>query len=272
MAGYKRKKIQITKKKKDAATKKRERRFISVFLALLILIASASAITFFREKAKNEAANSTESDLTAINDGSRKEKVNILFIPVSADEEVLYLCIFGIDTLNNSFSVSCVSTPDGADPAKPLELIELAEKAYALKIDRYVLITRDQFKGFSQVLGGYSVNLKNRIDYTGKDFTLSLPAGKRTLYGDLFFNYVRFTGLGGSEHEREKQAELLADYIRQCLTKENVENGDDLFSRLVNTCTTNINISDFNKYQPTFKAAVEKKLKINILKLENDEK
>lgn len=271
MAGYKRKKIQITRKKKDAVTKKRERRFIFVFLALLILIASASTITYFREKAKEEAAHRSESDLTAINDGSRKEKVNILFIPVSSDDEVLYLCIFGMDNLNNSFTVSCVTTPDGADPAKPLELMELAEKAYGIKLDRYVMITRDQFKSFSQALGGYEVNLKNRIDYTGKDFTLSLPAGKRTLYGDLFFNYVRFTGLGGTAHEREKQAELLADYIRQRINKDTVENADEIFSGMFNTCTTNINISDFNRYQPTFKAAVEKKLKISVLKLENDE-
>ena len=271
MVGYKRKKIRLTKKTKDAATKKRERRFIGVFLILLIIVASASAATYFKEKAKNDAGKDGDGKLAVIDDGSRKDKVNILFIPVSSDGEVLYLCVFGIDTQNKAYTVSCVATPEDADPDRPLDILEKAETKYGIKLDRYVLITRDDFKGFMQVLGGYTVNLKNRIDYTGKDFTLSLPAGKRTLYGDLFFNYVRFTGLGGSAHEREEQAKLIADYIRQRLTKETVENGDEIFSQLYNTCTTNINITDFNKYQSVFEASVQKKLKISVLNLENDE-
>ena len=73
MAGYKRKKIRLTKKTKDAATKKRERRFIGVFLVLLIIVASASAVTYFKEKAKNNQVKGDEQGIVEINDGSRKD-------------------------------------------------------------------------------------------------------------------------------------------------------------------------------------------------------
>ncbi len=270
MANYKRKKIKLNTGNKDAATRKRQRRFVGVFLLLLIIVASASAVTYFREKAENERAEYAESDITLVDDSDKKESVNILFVPVSADGEVLYLCVFGINTSSRSYTVMCLNTPPNADYQKPLELMQSAEDTYGIKLDRYVVITRDQFKDFMQVLGGYEINLKNRIDYAGSDFTLNLQAGKRTLYGDLFFNYLRYTGLSGSEREREQQAKIIVDYIRQRLTKETVDNGDEIFSRLVNTCTTNINITDFNKYQSVIKASVEKKLKISVIKLEND--
>lgn len=270
LAGYKRKKISLGKGKKDAATRKKERRFIGVFLVLLILIASASAITYFKEKAKTEREAFSKSEITLADNAGKQGAFHIMFAAV-AEDEVLYLCILGFDTQTLEYTVTCVNAPPYADPSKPDVLLRNASNTYGVRLDRYVMITREQFKSFMQVLGGYEVELKNRIDYSDRNFTLNLAAGKRTLYGDLFFNYLRFIGLNGSEQDRQKQAGVIVDYISQHLTEETVSQGDDVFSRLVNTCTTNVSIKDFNKYQSAIETSVKDSLRIVVFEPEKEE-
>ena len=271
MANYKRKKMTINRKQKDAATKKRERRFLVIFAALLIIIATASTVTFFKEKNKeNEDPNSPEGEITLRSDKTYKDNVGIMFAAVSPDKEVLYVCSFNFDTKEKSYTIQCLNPPKNADPNKPGELLANVNSTYGLSLDRYVVISREQFKDFTQVLGGYEVTLKSRVDYSDDDFSISLSPGERKLYGNQFFDYLRFTGLSGTDHEREAQAEILVSYVKQKLNKDLVEDGDDLFSRLVNTCTTDINITDFAKYQPLIKESVAKKIKISTIDMEKD--
>lgn len=271
MANYKRKKVTITRKQKDAATKKKERRFITVFVILLVIIATASTITFFKERGKDEDTFDTpESEITIVGDKTRKDNVGIMFAAVSPDEEVLYICSFNFDTTTKSYTIQCLNPPKGADPYKPSELLDSVNKTYGLSLDRYVLISREQFKEFTQVLGGYEITLKSRVDYSDNDFSISLGSGERKLYGNQFFDYLRFVGLSGSEHERQEQSKILLDYVRQKLNKDLVAQGDDVFSKLANTCTTDITIVDFTKYQPLIEESVAKKLKISVVDVEKD--
>lgn len=271
MANYKRKKMTINRKQKDAATKKKERRFLIVFAALLLIIATASTITFFKERDKGEEdVEVGESEITLVGDKTRKSNVGIMFVPVTGDQEVLYICAFNFDTTSKSYTIQCLNAPKNSDPSKPADLLALVNKTYGLKLDKYVIITREQFKEFTQVLGGYEITLKSRVDYSDNNFSINLAPGDRKLYGNQFFDYLRFIGLSGSDHERQTQGEILVDYVRQKLTKDMVANGDDVFSRLANTCTTDITIVDFTKYQPLIEDSVAKRLKISVVEVEKD--
>ena len=271
MANYKRKKMTITRKHKDAATKKRERRFLIVFATLLVIVAMASTITMIKEKNKErDDPDAPESEITLVGDKTRKSSIGIMFAAVSPDNEVLYVVPFIFDSTTKSYTIQCLNPPKNADPNKPAELLASVNQTYGLKLDRYVLITREQFKEFTQILGGYEITLKSRVDYSDNNFAINLAPGERKLYGNQFFDYLRFIGLSGSDHERQSQAEILVDYVKQKLNKELVSNGDDVFSRLANTCTTDITIVDFTKYQPLIEESVAKRLKISVVDVEKD--
>lgn len=265
MANYKRKKKNIKLFGGSKQERKANKRFLIVVVAVLLVVASASAITYFKERSREEAL-VDEGDVTRLA-SSNAEEAGILFIGTtgsSTEREVVFLICLTLNPSDTSFNVTCLKPSAGLDPTKPSELLEKVRVKNNIKLDRYVLITQDGFKKFSQIIGGYEVNLKNTIDYSDKDFSLRLRTGEQTLYGNLFFNYVRFLGLNGTEHELEEQGEVIADYINQILTPSTVENGEEIFSKLSNVCQTDITIVDFSKYQSFMTDAVSKKLMITV--------
>ena len=265
MANYQRKKKSIKLFGGSKQERKANKRFLIIVVAVLLIVASASAITYFKERSREEAL-VDEGDVTRLA-SSDTEKAGILFIGTtssSTDREVLFLICLTLDPSDTSFNVTCVKPPVGVDATKPSEILEKVRVKNNIKLDRYVLITQDGYKKFAQIVGGYEVNLKNTIDYSDDDFSLSLRTGEQTLYGNLFFNYVRFLGLNGTEHELEEQGKVIADYIDQILTPSTVENGEEVFSKLSNVCQTDITIVDFSKYQDFMNDAVSKKLKITV--------
>ena len=265
MANYQRKKKTFKLFGGSAHERKANKRFFIIVVAVLLIVASASAITYFKERGRTEAE-VDEGDVTRMA-STDTDKAGILFIATtssSTDREVLYLICLTLDPSDTSFNVTCVKPMAGLDASKPSEILEKVRVKSNIKLDRYVLITQDAYKQFAQIVGGYEIKLKNNIDYSDDDFSLSLRAGEQTLYGNLFFNYVRFLGLAGTEHELEEQGKVIADYIDQILTPSVVDNGEEVYSKLSNVCQTDITIVDFSKYQDFMRDAVSSKLKITV--------
>ena len=270
MANYKRKKVRLSRRPKDAATKKRERRFLIVFAVLLVIVASASTITFIKERNKEKELENPDNEITLYDGSTHEGKFGIMFVPISPEDQILYICAFTFDSSTNTYSVGCFNTPKNATREDPQKLLEAVNREYDLSLSSYCIITREQFKEFTQAVGGYAVTLKSRVDYSDDDFSISLSTGDRTLYGNQFFDYLRFIGLSGTDHERQTQAEILADYVRQKMNAETVANGDTIFSRIANNCTTDITIVDFNKYQSIIEESVQNKPKVTVIELEKD--
>lgn len=265
MANYQRKKKKIKLFGGSKQERKANRRFFIIVVAVLLIVASASTITFFKER-KHEEIESDEGGITRMA-STDTDKAGILFIATtssSTNREILYLICLTLDPSDTSFNVTCVKPMAGLDATQPSEILEKVRVKSNIKLDRYVLITQDAYKKVAQIIGGYEVNLKNNIDYSDDNFSLSLRTGEQTLYGNLFFNYVRFLGLTGTEHELEEQGKVIADYIDQILTPSVVDNGEEIYSKLSNVCQTDITIVDFSKYQDFMRDAVSGKLKITV--------
>ncbi|NLL63861.1 MAG: hypothetical protein GX241_06495 [Ruminococcaceae bacterium] len=264
------------KKLKFSTTEKKKKRtrmiWIAIFSVIIFAIVSASIATYVKEHPKSRSSNGQESEITVTPVAQMKEELTILFSGTKTNsKEIVFLSYITMNTVEKKFIVTCVPVtekwqgktfveiykPKNYKGTKPDDLVEAVSKKYDIKIDRYLIVTEKIFKKFIGALGPYEIDLKTRINYNGEDFTLNLLKGPQKLTAENFFKYIRFMGLGDSNYNLEKQAEVIADFLSQKISEKNMEKGDDIFSALINASENNITIVDYTKYK-TFLTDISK--------------
>ena len=236
-----------TREQKD---KKSRRRLTIIFVAILVVLASASIVTFFKERVPSQNdPEVTEEALTAISD-DLKEEINILFAAVTTNErrEILTACV-RMNTEDKTVSVTSLNPGDNVIIGKAVDFKKLVENKYGVQFDKYLIVDQKEFKKLYSLLGTYSFNLGTQIDYSGNDFTLSLLPGQQTLTHDKFLGYLRFIGMNGSDYEEKKQAEVIGDYLSQVINESNANRGADLYEKIMNTSECDVTPSEFLKYK-----------------------
>jgi len=259
---------------------KKSRKGLIIFLAIVLVLAGASAIALYNEYGDREDAPTVGIE----NKTGMKRKINVLFAGVDENDNVVFAQMITANTSSGKFWVTGL-TPKGeykgqtyqeiyegedsgdADTA-PL-LAEAIAKANDLSMDRYVILPEDEAGPFMDAVGYYVVDFDNDINYEDEDFEFKMIRGEHTLAGSEFFNYLRYVGLGYSPQSIEAQSEVMADFLSTVLNSANAAKGQTIFEELADVVQSDINISDFARYQDFLAQVSEDKLKITVKDVED---
>lgn len=234
----------------------KRRKWIIIFVVVIIAVSVASVLTYFKENPVNKSEEENNSSLSS--QTNMKKYVSILFAGTKTDVgDVLILLHITLNTADKKFTVTPLPASE-ITSVKAADIVKDTSQKFNIDIDRYVLINEKQIKYFMGALGLYEVDLDSRVNYNGSEFSLNLASGSQTLTGDKFFRYLQYLGLGESDSALKKQGEAVADLIAQRVNASNCAKGEKLFEDLINSSESDITIVDFQKYKGFFDEVSEK--------------
>ncbi len=124
--------------------------------------------------------------------------------------------------------------------------IEEAEKACLTTIDRYAVLTETSYKAVFNVFGNVEVFLEEEVAYDTEDMFLELKRGKNTLTPEKAYKYMKYISSTYSGIKAaEKNADIIVAAFSTFYTAENNSRSDELFSKIINYCETDITIVDY---------------------------
>ncbi len=228
------------------------------FIATVILIALLS-IGVYLEKTGYFETNRNVSG------NNMQKEVSILVGSVDSDGELVYLSWMTMNTKKQSFTITPISPKGSYGGQTYTEIYGTSTKTadieincqnlkkaisdqYNVSLDRYIILPESAFPRLLNTLGNYTINLDTEVAYDGDDFSIHILTGERTLTGARFFNYLCYVGENYNNEALHKQANLMADFLKQELTEKNAKKGQTYFESLSNYITTDITTSDFSRY------------------------
>ena len=119
---------------------------------------------------------------------------------------------------------------------------------YSDSFDRYYFCTPGDFAGVTELLGAAEIDVKQEVSYVREDVSLHLQAGRHRLSGEELYDYLCHAGAG--DDLLTAQSEAFAAMLRAYCVPATVEEGEALFSRLINKASSNISAFDFAAAQP----------------------
>lgn len=240
-----------------AEKKKKSRLLWFAFIAIVILTALLS-IGVYLEKSGYFETNRNVSE------SNMQKEVSILVGSVDSDGELVYLSWMTMNTKKQSFTITPIS-PKGSYGGQTYteiygnaakvemeincqKLKEAISDQYNVSLDRYIFLPESAFPRLLNTLGNYTINLDTEVAYDGDDFSIHILTGERTLTGARFFNYLCYVGENYNNEALRKQADLMADFLKQELTEKNAKKGQTYFEFLSNYIKTDITPLDFSRY------------------------
>ncbi len=237
------------------------KRFIGVFLAFALVLGSISAVVIIKNNdislenifAGKTTANSGEdgSDST-IDDDELDEKLtgeaNILLY--CADEqmtEIYFMILVEADMDERSFTVYPVNT-EGNGYISALSsggckgLVSAVESQEGVTVDRYISSNPDTFALAINYMEGLEYSVEKRIEYRNDDYTLILTEGDQTIKGETLLKYFRYCKTLGDDGLNQ-QGKLVCRMIENFITAENVENGMEIYQKVLEKLDTASDIS-----------------------------
>lgn len=124
---------------------------------------------------------------------------------------------------------------------------------YGDSFDRYFFCTPDSFAAITRLLGSAEIEVHNDVSYISGNIAINLSKGKNELYGTDLYYYLMHAAEG--QELWFLQAEAGASMISSYLSIKNIENGEELFSSIINYADSNITAYDFTTARPVLEAA-----------------
>jgi len=126
-------------------------------------------------------------------------------------------------------------------------------------IDRYICCTDDGFVKIVNLLGSVTVQVAERVRYSGSSFTLTLAEGSQRLQGDMLLRYFRYLGtlkpppaepsglpVNPENYAALRQGALLARVLETYIALEaDAPRLEALFNSLMNILDTDVTVNDF---------------------------
>ena len=118
-----------------------------------------------------------------------------------------------------------------------------ADARFGVDYSRAVICTPRQFISITEALGDVTVFAGEEVNYADESIAANITPGENTLTGEELYVYLR----SGAEGEAlyRLQSETFALMLKAYLTPENIENGEELFNRIVNSSQTDITAYDY---------------------------
>ena len=254
--------------------KSKKKKIFIIFLIVALTVALASAVAVFKESGFNKDKNVEETEKT-----NMEKTVNILLGGNTSKDNLIFLDQVIVDTQNNNIKITPIMLQETVD-GKALEkywnpeedetvsgesLMEVAGKLIGVKFDRYIILKEGSMDKLLYKLGKFNVDIDEKIDYEGPDYSIHWPKGKRELTGEDFFNYLRYVGESGTKTSQYNQANILNDFVKQNIMKEQEEHSQELFESIVNLVDSNISIQDYSRYASFIDSLSKGKVDISVL-------
>lgn len=243
--------------------------FVISFSVFILLLAGFSVVLFMRSLDYDisnlvENSSTTTTELTqgeetitySVNNLSGKS--NILFI-IEEQDGVDFLCVVSTDFDNKLMKVKCI---DGGENVlyngKTLRISSIYSTDYergiknfllddyGVNIDKYVIFDKKQFKEVLNLFDGFTIDVKNDVDYKSQDFKLSLSSGVQELSPDMTYKYLQIS-------DNNTRESIICNVIRSVLVEIYINDSEDLFTSFVNSCKTDISVIDYSNSVETLK-------------------
>ncbi len=179
-------------------------------------------------------------------------KSNILFM-VENDKGLDFAFFVATDFNNKTMSVKCI---DGSESFnyqnKELNLSSIYESnfetgiktivldEFGILIDKYVIFNDGQFEDALSLFDGFSINVKNDVEYKSHNFNLNLSKGVQDISSDLTYKYLQIS-------DNITRESVICDIIKSVLVEKYVSDSEKLFTLFVNLCDTDISVVDYSK-------------------------
>lgn len=235
---------------------------VGAFSFLAILIKNDFDLSRFLgvREAEDETGTTSvpEETQTAAPAFSDPDAVNVL-VYVQADGSLSFMELVSVSEKENSIRVKPLSLDgtcekDGrtftvrelyAQYGISAVRAALAEKGFAAQ--RAAGFSETDFKRLLGTLGPVTVSVPRDAEFRVNAITYSLAAGEQILKPDTLLQYMKNAYAGDEKLKAEGAA--FAAILRTHLTVDNVEKGEEFFSRIVNFADTDISMFDYAAYK-----------------------
>lgn len=261
-------------RRRTKSKKKKTRAFIIFFICFVIVLGSVSTLWFWRSlnyDFNNIFARDGETtqvvETTTPDSVTYSGKYSFLIAITSDDGKTSY--IFNAVTINLDDKTIRVIPVDGniVDSASGLTCHELLvsngissvvnclNNYYGIEFSKYIVVTETQYKSIFRAMGDITINIPEEVVYETDDMFLEIPAEQDySLSPDKTHKYMKYIYETKEGYARSAaSAEIIVAAFNAFYTATNCENGENVFSNVINYCTTDISIVDFTEAQDEIK-------------------
>ncbi len=125
------------------------------------------------------------------------------------------------------------------------QVVKAVEQGLSVPIDRYISVTKNGLSDLVKVLGGIPMTFDEALSYNGEDFSLNLKAGEQTVSGESFYKYLMYPD-SGKNQQLQNQGKAFCAFTDAVLTLDNILDGDEFFSSVINCTKSDISIEDYS--------------------------
>ncbi len=234
--------------------------FIIAFALFIFVLAVVSVVMFMRSidfnidnltgKTTTEPIENTESGVqNSITLSQLTTKSKILLI-CEKDSNLDFVCLVDTDFEKSYMNVSCYDDSDLAGENTTFEEIyaeksvdgitEVLSARFNSQIEKYIVCSRTQLCDILSLFADISINVSKAIDYHSFDFNLELKEGKQVLSDDYIMKYLVIS-------DNHTRSSIICDILNSILIPRYTENSQELFTKFVNNCKTNISVIDYSE-------------------------
>jgi len=189
------------------------------------------------------------------------------------DKDIRFIAVINANMKEKSFKV-CTLNPNTRATVQgtnssfsehfkakgPEQLVKAVETFGGIKISRYAMSTDSGFIEAVRFAGRLNLTVPKKIQY--KDLALILsPQNNQPVSADNLLKYMRFNLLPKQgDNGLKTQAEVICAMLDQYINEYNAQQGDALFSRLINLMAEkNITIVDYENCKDTIDSLASSK-------------
>ena len=265
--------LQFQTAQREKAQKKKK--YALIFTGIVLVLALVSVILIYTQTSLFRS----EKEETYTNTTNMQSNVGVMLANVTTDGDLVTLGWFTMDTTNGKFTVTTIPVDESyqgqtyaelfggsdADEISASNLRDAVADNYDVTLDRYIVIAEEGLGKICNTLGWYDVTLKEEINYSDDDYAIHLLSGDLSLIGSQLFSYIRYIGEDNTAASRQKQAEIIADFMYQDMTISNATNGQSYFEGLSNYLITDINVDDYARYSNFLLTVAQSPLQIEVV-------
>lgn len=231
-------------------------RFIVAFVLFALVFGGISALVIIRNNEITSqdifSKDKTEKTDRVPNETKLTGSANILLYSADSETgELFFLAVVKADMNEQTFKVYPMDTNadyNGSSYAEILAkndaktLVNAVAANNNIRIDKYIASNAETFALAINYMGGLAYTVDNRIEYRSNDFTLILTQGKQTIKGETLIKYFRYCKTLGTTGLKI-QGELIGAMLDNYITAENVENGMEIYRKVLSKLETASDIS-----------------------------
>ncbi len=266
------------------------------FLCFAIVLGSVSTLLLWRslnydfENIFNKNQESTTEVVTTVPAEKVAYEGSALFlVAVTSDDgkEVDFMNFISVDLKDRIIRVIPIDislqNAEGKTPADVLlsngikAAAEHLEKQNNTQIGKYLVFTESGYKSVFRALGDITLTVNEQVEYDTPDMFLELNRGSNTLTPEKTYKYMKYLCETQSPEQCSKlNAQIIVAAFNAFFNSKKFDyDSNDLFSKLINYCDTDISIVDYteakDKIQYLLPQSAKEKLKVFVSAKENSD-